>query len=144
MVAGWLRLLGGMLHVRIQSAQPERFLNLCRTEHIVLRGLRRADIDVLYAELSVHDFLRLFRIKKRRHARVRIVKRNGLPFTLRRMRHRYALFAGCLLVCLVYFELSSRIWLIRTDFSPGIDAYAVLQELQEQDPYAGIGILPGS
>ena len=136
MVAAWIRLLGGMLCVRIRSAQPERFLNLCKTEHITLRSLRRTDIDVLYAELSVRDFWRLFRIKKRRHACIHIIRRKGLPFALRRLRGRYALLAGCLLVCLVYYELSARIWIIQTDFSPDIDAYAVMQELQAQ----GIGI----
>ena len=136
MVAEWIRLLGGMLSVRVQGAELERFLNLCTQEQIRLRNMKRQDIDVLYAELSVRDFKRLFHIKKRRHSRIHIIKRKGFPFWLHRFRHRYALWFGFLLMCLVCYELSSCIWVIQTDFPQEVDGYAVLQELDN----LGIGI----
>lgn len=136
MVADWIRLLGGMLSVRVRGAELERFLNLCKQERIELRKIKRVDIDELHAELSVRDFYRLFLLKKRRRCRVHILQRHGLPFWMRKLSRRYALWIGLLLVCFVCYELTTRIWVIRTDFPQGVDGYAVLRELDE----LGIGI----
>lgn len=136
MVSKWIRLCGGILTVRVRGAELERFLNLCTQEHIRLRRIERIDIDELHAEISLYDFCRLARLGKRKRCRVHILRRRGLPFLLRRMRRRYALWGGLLLMCLVCYELGTRIWVIETDFPQGVDGYAVLQELDR----LGIGI----
>lgn len=136
MVAQWIRLCGGLLSVRVRGAEPERFLNLCAQERIALRRIERVDIDELRAELSVRDFRRLARVKKRKRCRVHITRRRGLPFVLRRLRRRYALWGGLLLLCLVCYELGTRVWVIETEFPPGVDGYAVMAELDR----LGIGI----
>lgn len=137
MVADWIRLAGGMLEIRIRGAELERFLNLCAREHIALHRPARIDIDEMQAMISLRDFYRLARTKKRTRCRVHIVKRRGLPFVFRRLRRRYGLWAGLLLMCLVCYELSTRIWLIRTNMEPNVDANAVMQELEQLD--IGIG-----
>lgn len=136
MVSDWIRLCGGMLTVRVRGAELERFLNLCTQQQIELRRIKRKDIDELHAELSLYDFYRLSRLKKRKRCRVHILRRRGLPFFLHRLRRRYALWGGLLLLCLVCFELTTRIWVIETDFPQGVDGYAVLEELDA----LGIGI----
>ena len=136
MVADWIRLAGGMLVIRIHGAELERFLNLCAREHIALRRPERIEIDEMQAMISLRDFYRLAQTKKRTRCRVHIIKRRGLPFVFQKLRRRYALWAGLLLMCLVCYELSTRIWLIRTNMEPEVDASAVMQELEQ----LGIGI----
>ena len=127
MVAGWIRLAGGMLVIRVRGAELERFLNLCAREHITLLRPERIDIDEMRAMISLQDFYRLAQVKKRTRCRVHIVKRRGLPFFFQKLRKRYALWAGLLLMCLVCYELSTRIWLIRTNMEPEVDVRAVMQ-----------------
>ncbi|MDO4287179.1 MAG: sporulation protein YqfD [Eubacteriales bacterium] len=136
MVADWIRLAGGMLSVRIRGAELERFLNLCAQEHITLRRPKRTDIDEMQAVMSLRDFYRLSRVRKRTRCRVHIAQRRGLPFFWKKLRRRYALWLGMLLMCFACYILSTRIWVIETEFAQGVDAYAVMQELQQ----LGIGI----
>ncbi|HBI64961.1 MAG TPA: hypothetical protein DDX51_07620 [Clostridiales bacterium] len=137
MVSNWIRLFGGMLTVRVRSAEPERFLNLCTQEHIHLHAITREDIDSLCADISLRDFYRLARLKRRRRCRIHILRRRGLPFFMQRVRRRYGLWAGMILLCLLCYELSARIWIIRTDFPQGVDGAAVMRELEQL--HIGIG-----
>ncbi|MCD8355366.1 MAG: sporulation protein YqfD [Clostridia bacterium] len=137
MVAGWIRLAGGMLAIRVRGAELERFLNLCAREHITLRKPERTDIDEMRAVISLKDFYRLAQVKKRTRCRVHIMQRRGFPFLFQKLRRRYALWAGLLLMCFACYELSTRIWLIDTNFEQGVDAYAVMQELEQLN--IGIG-----
>lgn len=136
MVSDWIRLCGGMLDIRVRGAELERFLNLCARKRIRLHHMERRDIDEMRASISVRDFYRLSRLPQRTRCRVHIVKRRGLPFLLKKLRRRYALWGGMLLMCFVCYELSTRIWVIQTDFPQGVDGYAVLEELEQ----LGIGI----
>lgn len=136
MVSDWIRLCGGMLDIRVRGAELERFLNLCARKRIRLHHMERRDIDEMRASISVRDFYRLSRLSQRTRCRVHIVKRRGLPFLLKKLRRRYALWGGMLLMCFVCYELSTRIWVIQTDFPQGVDGYAVLEELEQ----LGIGI----
>lgn len=136
MVSDWIRWFGGVLTVRVRGAELERFLNACTQQRIRLHRIERVDIDELRAQISVRGFRRLARQKKRMRCRVHILKRRGFPFLFRRLRRRYALWGGLLLLCLVCYELSVRVWIIRTEFPQGVDGYAVLEELDR----LGIGI----
>lgn len=136
MVADWIRLAGGMLVIRVRGAELERFLNLCAREHIVLWKPERTEIDEMRAMISLKDFYRLAQTKKRTRCRVHIVKRLGLPFFFKKLRRRYALWIGLLLMCFVCYELSTRIWLIQNNMEPEVNAGAVMEELEQM----GIGI----
>ncbi len=136
MVSDWIRLCGGMLDIRVRGAELERFLNLCARRRIRLHRIERRDIDEMRASVSVRDFYRMSRLRQRTRCRVHIVRRRGLPFVCKRLKRRYALWGGMLLMCFVCYELSTRIWVVRTDFPQGVDGYAVLEELER----LGVGI----
>ncbi len=136
MFADCIRWFGGVLTIRVHGAELERFLNICTQRRIRLYHMQRIDIDEMRAQVSVRAFRRLARQRTRARCRVHILKKRGFPFVVHRVRRRYALWAGLLLLCLVCYELSTRIWIIRTDFPYGVDGYAVMEELDQ----LGIGI----
>lgn len=80
MVAEWIRLAGGMLTIRVRGAELERFLNICSAHRILLYRIRRTQLDELQAEVSLRDFYRLSRVRKRSRCRVHILRRRGFPF----------------------------------------------------------------
>lgn len=136
MISNWIRLLGGMLTVRIRGAELERFLNICTQQRIRLYRMERIAIDEMRAQISLRDFYRLARQRKRTRCRVHILQRRGFPFLFHKMRRRYALWVGLLLMSVVCYELSARVWIIQTTFPQGVDGYAVLEEMEQ----LGIGI----
>lgn len=136
MLADMIRWFGGVLTIRIQGAEPERFFNLCKKYHIVLRHIHRTALDCVQASITLRDFLRLSQVCRRTRCRVHIVEKRGMPFIWKRMRHRYGLGVGVLLMCFVCFELMTRIWVIQTDLPQEADSAAIFRVLQEQ----GVGI----
>lgn len=70
----------GMLTIRVRGAELERFLNICSEHRILLHRIRRTQLDELQAELSLRDFYRLSRVRKRSRCRVHILRRRGFPF----------------------------------------------------------------
>ena len=130
MVADWIRLAGGMLTIRVRGAELERFLNLCAQQRIMLYRIRRTQMDELRAELTLRDFYRLACVRKRSRCRVRIVRRRGFPFVWNRLRHRHGLWLGFVLMGLLCWELSSRIWMIDLRLEQGVNGQAILQELE--------------
>ena len=133
----WIRLMGGVVTIRVRGAELERFLNACMRDGIQLRCIRRREIDELTAQLSVRDFFRLRGSLRRAHCHIHVLKRHGAPFLLRSLRGRYALWTSALLLCAVMYILSSRIWVIETSFPEGVDGYAVMRELESLGIRAG-------
>ena len=130
MVADWIRLAGGMLTIRVRGAELERFLNLCAQQRIMLYRIRRTQMDELRAELTLRDFYRLACVRKRSRCRVHIVRRRGFPFVWNRLRHRHGLWLGFVLMGLLCWELSSRIWMIDLRLEQGVNGQTVMQELE--------------
>ena len=94
----WIRLMGGVVTIRVRGAELERFLNACMRDGIQLRCIRRREIDELTAQLSVRDFFRLRGSLRRAHCHIHVLKRHGAPFLLRSLRGRYALWTSALLL----------------------------------------------
>jgi similar to stage IV sporulation protein len=131
MVAEWIRLAGGMLTIRVRGAELERFLNICSEHRILLYRIRRTQLDELQAELSLRDFYRLSRVRKRSRCRVHILRRRGFPFFWKRIRHRHGLWIGLVLMGWLCWELSSRIWMIDLQLGQGVDSQIIMQELKQ-------------
>lgn len=136
----WVRLLGGMVTIRVRGAELERFLNACMRDGILLRHICRKEIDELTAELSIREFYRLRGTLHRTHCHVHVLKRSGVPFFLRSLRGRYALWTSALLLIGVIYVLSTRVWVIEANFPDGVDEYMIMRELESMGIRAGTPI----
>jgi len=112
--------------VEVTRGSIERFLNLCLEAGIYLWGIERAE-GRMWANLLVRDFFLLRPVARGSRCRVRILRRMGLPFLLRRLRLRPMLlvgFAGCL-AALVW--AGAHLWVVEVRITgPGyLDPRAV-------------------
>ena len=140
MLGRLLLLARGQVRVRVTGASLPRFLNLCAFHSLTLRRMKRTAWNELYATMSVADFRALRRYMGRTGCRVHIVRRRGAPFTAARLRPRYALWGGFLLLVLVCFMLCTRVWSIETDISPALDEAEVMQQLDDLGVHIGARI----
>ena len=140
MLGRLLLLARGQVRVRVTGASLPRFLNLCAFHSLTLRHMKRTAWDEMYATMSVADFRALRRYMGRTGCRVHIVRRRGAPFTAARLRPRYALWGGFLLLALVCFMLCTRVWSIETDISPALDEAEVMQQLDDLGVHIGARI----
>ena len=134
------RLARGQVRVRVTGASLPRFLNLCAFHSLTLRRMKRTAWNELYATMSVEDFRALRRYMGRTGCRVHIVRRRGAPFAAARLRPRFILWGGFLLLVLTWWMLSSRVWAIETDLNPALDEAEVMQQLDSLGVHIGAPI----
>lgn len=140
MVDRTLHLLAGEVRVEVCGGAVERFLNLCAKGGIQLRGTRRIDINRLQTTLSISDFRRLRGLMGRTGCRVHILRRRGAPFVLRRLRRRYVLLLGGVLMGVLFYLLTSCVWVVEIQAPDGVSTAALRQQLRENGVYAGARI----
>lgn len=126
----------GYLEVRVTGSRPERFLNLAVARGIYFWNVRRSE-DRLELNVGLWAFRRLRPVARRTRCRVRILRRRGLPFLLRRASSRRILLAGAAAAAAAIYLASSFVWVIEVRGLHAVPEVRVLRAL------AALGVRPG-
>lgn len=103
------RMLGGYLYIRLTGFTPERFLNLCMANQIVLWDLVFRDGGCQFY-VEVKDYRRVRPLARKAKIHLKILRKQGLPFFLQRNRKRKLYGAGVVCFFLILFLMSQFIW----------------------------------
>ena len=107
-----LRLLRGYVDFTALGKHTERFINILN-----FRGIQYWDFepvgDIYSGKMFVSDYLKIRTIAKNASVKLRVRQRHGLPFFIRKRRHRAGILAGAVLGAVILFVLSQFIWSIR-------------------------------
>ena len=126
------RLLRGMLRVRVESAFPERVLNLCGAHGIAFSDLRWESASALSFTVRAAERKKLERLLVPLDAALTVERAAGAPFFLRRFRRRYTLLAGLALMLALFFANSFFIWDFEVSGSETVPAEKILRVLEKQ------------
>lgn len=119
------RLLRGTLRVRVESAFPERVLNLCGAHGIAFSDLRWESASALSFTVRAAERKKLERLLAPLDAALTIERAAGAPFFLRRFRRRYTLLAGLAFMLALFFANSFFIWDFEVSGSETVPAEGV-------------------
>ncbi len=109
MLTKLLKYLHGYVRIRVDGYSPERFLNLCNANRILLWGIETKEQSCeLY--VGVKDYKRLRPFARKTRTRIQLLEKHGVPFFLFRFRKRKTFFAGMLLCAALIYGLSLFIW----------------------------------
>ena len=128
--------LRGQVLVRVESAFPERVLNLCAARDLGFWDLRWESETAFTCRLSRADFRELRRAAGKLECSVTPLHRSGAPYTLRRLLSRPALAAGAVVVGLWLVLGSFFIWEFTIEGNEALPDEVILRALEEQ----GVGI----
>ena len=123
--------LRGSLQVDIQGAAIERFLNLCAIHGVAFWDIQTLDADHFTAWVSAGGYFALRPYARKTGCRVRVSRKKGLPFAVRSMTRRWALWLSVLLCAAVVFCLSGFVWTIEVQGCRQITQREMLQLLQQ-------------
>ena len=126
------RLLRGTLRVRVESAFPERVLNLCGAHGIAFSDLRWESASALSFTVRAAERKKLERLLAPLDAALTVERAEGAPFFLRRFRRRYTLLAGLALMLALFFANSFFIWDFEVSGSETVPAEKILRVLEKQ------------
>lgn len=104
-----LYFLKGTILVKLLSNTPERFLNICNANDIVLWDLYYDD-ENYYFKISPSDYFKIKKILKKTASKTIIVEKIGLPFVMFEYRKHYCFLVGIGLAILLIYASSLFIW----------------------------------
>lgn len=126
----------GYVEVALWGYAPERFLNLCSNHDILIWNLHQEG-DVYYFYISVDGFRCLKPLLKKSGTRIKISRKNGIPFFFFRYRKRKILFASIFVCMMILFALSRFIWKININGNDSVTEDSMLQFLEEKNSSYG-------
>lgn len=132
----WINFLRGYVEIEVEAAFPERVLNLCSQNGIPFWGLVWLSSRQFRVRLRRKDYSRLSARAEKLQCTIRVTRRSGLPFFLRRFRRRYALVAGMAALVLMMGIGSLFIWDIDVSGNTTVSDAEILSALEE----LGVGI----
>ena len=103
-------LFKGYVYVSVEGFYIEKVINICRKNNIELINLDRKSNTIIYVGIRVKDFRDLSKIAKENKCRMKIVKKSGMPFVVKRYKKRKYFFIALLVLCLLVIVLSKFIW----------------------------------
>lgn len=124
-------LLRGYVRVRVESAWPERILNLCAARGIELREPKWTSASELRFAVARRDFRAFRQALGNTDARWSLERKAGAPYFFARFRRRYALLAG-LMACIALLIVNSLfIWDFEVSGNDTVPDEKILRVLAE-------------
>ena len=123
--------LQGQVHIRVESAFPERVLNLCGARDLAFWDLHWESPTAFTCRLSRRDWGALRRAAKNLDCALTVLRREGAPYFIRRFRRRQMLVGG-LAACAVGLLLGSFfIWDFTVEGNEAVPTETILRSLQK-------------
>ena len=129
--------LRGQLRIRVESAFPERILNLCSARDLAFWDLEWESPTAFTCRLSRQDWHALRRAAKNLDCTLTVVKQEGAPYFLFRFRHRTALVTGLVFCGMALFLGSFFIWDFQVEGNETVPTERILRALEEQGVQRG-------
>lgn len=125
-------LFKGYVYVSVEGFFIEKVINVCKKNNIELINLDRKSNTIIYVGIRVKDFRDLSKIAKENKCRMKIVKKSGMPFVVKRYRKRKYFFIALLVLWLLIIVLSKFIWNIEIIGEGDVYSERILNIVKEE------------
>lgn len=130
MIIKIFRLIKGYLLISFTGENAEEMLNIAAKNSINIWGLY-CKKRCITGCVSIKDFKRLKCIKRAKGIRIKIIKKCGIPFKLKRYKGRIGLLIGAVLFSLILYFLSGHIWIINVEGNDNIRKSEIIKSCYE-------------
>lgn len=124
-----LLFLRGKLTVRADGRFTERLINICMHRGLVIRNVQKCGSNRVIFTTDIDSFKKIRTPVKRTKSKVKIIKKSGLPFILKRFRHRKAAVGSLAVLCALLIYCSTHIMGITVFGNNRIDKKRIIDEL---------------
>lgn len=137
-----LQYLSGYVDITVEGYYIEKFINICTNKNINLWNLKRENSIILHASIQIVDFKELRKICKDTKCKIKIEKKKGFPFVIKKYRKRKVFIGLLFAIILIIIGLSNFVWNIEIEGNVNISNQDILN-LAESEGLA-IGKYKGS
>jgi similar to stage IV sporulation protein len=128
--------LRGNVRIRVECPYPERLVNICAQNDIEFWDLERFSPTTVHITMHPGGYRKLRSLSDKAGFEINQVKKTGVPFFLWKLRKRYILLSGMLLMLLTVWGLSLFVWELDVYGNEKVSSQEILEALDE----LGIGI----
>lgn len=126
----------GTIRVSVECPYPERLVNVCAQNGVEFWDLERVSPTTVHISVHLQGYRKLGSLAERAGFTIRQVKKTGVPFILWKVRKRYVLLAGMILMFLTVWSASLFVWEIEVKGNETVSSQDILAALKE----LGVGI----
>lgn len=128
----------GTVIIEITSSKTEGFLNSLWNNDILLRNIKKKNINTAEAEIYLKDYEKFYQLSKKYGVKIKINRRYGGSFLLYRWRKRWGLIFGAVLFFAALYYLSTFIWTIDITSGKYITPFEIRRDLKNLSIKEGI------
>jgi len=121
----------GFVDIVVEGYYIERFINMCTIKNIFLWNINRDKSTILYTRVAIKDFRKLKLICKKTGCKMKITKKNGIPFFMNRYKKRKVFIGLLFLVFFLIIFTSQFIWNIEIVGNDTIPSNDILQIIEQ-------------
>lgn len=134
----WLwRYIFGFLKIKIYGENIEKTINTVSANGIKIWNLHYHN-SCIYGNISIKSFLRLRDIKRIRNCKIKIIKKHGLIFKLKRYNKRIGFAVGLTVFLFTLYFLSNFVWIINVEGNKNISTQQIKSICKEMGIYEGV------
>lgn len=100
----------GHVKFKAEGYYIEKFINSCRAKNLNLENIKREKNTIIIANIKTKKFKELCKIAKQSKCKIKICKKNGLPFIIHRYKKRKIFVIALIIVVITLITLSNFIW----------------------------------
>ncbi|MBR4761800.1 MAG: sporulation protein YqfD, partial [Clostridia bacterium] len=130
MILRLIRYLRGYLDVCFTGVRSEQILTKLNKERITVWGLKYRN-GTIFCKMAAKDFRRIRAVRKGTGVKVSIKARRGLPFFIRKYRHRAGFIAGAVIFFMILKFLSCFVWIINVNGNLNVSSASITGTLKE-------------
>ena len=127
----------GQVWLRVTCPYPERVLNLCSARKLVFWDLEWEGAETFTCCMSRGDHRILSRAAEKLDCTIEIVRREGAPYTLAKLRHRQALAVGIAACGTAVLIGSFFVWDIQIAGNETVPREVILRSLENNGVHRG-------
>lgn len=130
MVLKFIRWFRGYVDFSLYGKFPERFINLCSRNGINIWDTNPTS-EGLQSRISVYDYKHIRRYAAKSKCRLKINRKKGMPFFVKKYKGRAGLAIGGVLFVLIIFFLSSFIWSVNIIGAENLSQQQIIKTLEK-------------
>lgn len=130
--------LSGYLTICADGPFTERLINICMHRGMPIWDIRRCGTNRLTFKTDIASFKQIRTPARRTKSHIKIIHRHGLPFILRKYRHRYFSIFGIIILFVMLWYASTHVMGISVFGNTRIDTQEILTSLEECGLHLGM------
>lgn len=121
----------GYLQIEVEGFFIERFFNMCAKEKIKTWGTKRKNQVTVITKISIDDFKRIRKIAKKTKTKVKIKKKRGIIFEIKKYKNRKVFIFLFFILVLSIITLSNFVWNIEIIGNEKISKEEIIKTLSQ-------------